>query len=128
MLDDGGLGVGSRDADDIESEAATARCIRVRDHPRGAQAPQPVALSSVHGGERMTEPFPAPGLHLDDDELAASRGDDVDLTVATSPVAVEDGETLSPEVLLRALFACPAEVVFRCHSPTLGGQRIDGMP
>ncbi|MDF2509361.1 MAG: hypothetical protein K0Q52_3220 [Microbacterium sp.] len=89
------------------------------DDPRLGELPKPTALPSINGLERMPERRCAPRLHLDHRQVVAYAGDDVYLSLRTPPVSVEHGVSDAHEVLRSTLFARSAEVIFRCHPPSI---------
>jgi hypothetical protein len=68
-------------------------------------------LALVHRFLRCTEPRPAAGLHLDEDQRVSILGDDVDLTEAGAPVPREDAVSLFLEVGERSGLPCVADPV-----------------
>ena len=76
------------DADDVDAHRGGGHLALAE--PQAGQAAQTQVLLVRHRLDRGPEALRTSRLHLDDDDLAPVTRDDVDLTLAASPVRLED--------------------------------------
>ena len=84
-----------------------------------------MCIRASHRFERVPVSDGASCLDLYDCQMAAATGDDVDLALRTSPVAVEHLISDTRQVSNRLLFTVSTELVFRCHGDSLSSARAD---
>jgi hypothetical protein len=83
--------------------------------PGAGEPPQPGEFRDRDCLERMAVRETRPRLDLDEDDLAIFRGDDVDLALPASPIALDDVITRCDQVVCSEVFTPPAQVILRCH-------------
>ena len=90
----------------------------VRRQPLRREPAHPRELAGRHRLGGMPERHRPPRLDLDDDELVPVERDEVELTVAGPPVAVQHVPSAVPDVRVRHVLAVPPHCVLRAHRTT----------
>ena len=79
---------------DATSKRKSTPCTPTRRQPGGGQPAQAQLLGPRHRLDRRTEPIRCPRLHLAEHDRRFSHHDQVDLPLATTPVAIDHGVAL----------------------------------
>src|SRR5690606_6495045 len=81
--------------------------------------PQPGALALVDGLQRVPESDRPPRLDLDDDEVRPVQRDDIELTLAAAPIAIQQPPSAPGQMRGGAVLPRAPENVLLCHAPRL---------
>jgi hypothetical protein len=77
--------------------------------PASGEATKPRHLGDRYRLERVPIRDAGPRLHLDKDRYIALEGDDVDLALCTTPVALEHNQAGDCQILHGQKFAAPSQ-------------------
>ncbi|GFN07535.1 hypothetical protein Smic_60910 [Streptomyces microflavus] len=108
VLRDGGTAPGHDHSDQIDPDPSGRRPA-VPLQPDLGEPPQPLRLDRGDRGHGMFEPVRPAGLHLAEDQRVTVPGDDVDLSGATAPVALDHGHSGVGQQPRRQILAVPPE-------------------